>query len=194
MNLSKPTGYANPLDVAQAPDHLALGFATNLDLPGEQKYFPFASVNKPPFKPRPTCNLDPLPTFPFGVVPIYPHQQNSDLRLRGKDMPNVMYNGSMISADLAEAFAMLEDKGKRVPAPLSDAYVGSPWDYSPREGRPFGTTDGNNFVLEYHQAMREKELHRRIDSLIREGYDEKRIARVMEEEVDNTIRKKLYHK
>jgi hypothetical protein len=191
MNLERITGFASPFDGAQAPDHLTLGFATQLDLPGETKFFPFAKPNKAPFKPCPSVALDPLPTFPFGVVPTFPHQQNSDLRQRGFDGPKVMYDGSMISADLADAFAMLKDSGKRVAAPLSDAFVGSQWEYGPREGRPFGTTGGNNFVLEYHDTLREKELVRRADKLIKEGYDAKRVLRVMEEAMDSDIMEKL---
>ena len=194
MNLSKPTGFATPFMGQQAPDHLTLGMTAGLDCgPSEVKYFPLQKVMKSR-KPRPTCELDPLPSFPFGVVPIFPLQQNSDLRQRGFDGPKVIYDGSMISADLADAFASLKDSGKRVAAPLSDAFVGSQWDYSPREGRPFGTTDGNNFVLAYHDTLREKELDRRAAKLIKEGYDAKRVMRVMEEEVDNTIREKLRHR
>ena len=144
-----------------------------------------------PTKPRPTCELEPLPTFPMGVVPLFTLQQNSDFRQRGFDGPKVNYDGSMISADLADAFAQLKDSGARVAAPLSDAFVGSQWDYGPREGRPFGTTDGNNFVMAYHETLRETELDRRAAKLIKEGYDAKRVMRVMEEEVDNTIREKL---
>ena len=193
MNLSKPTGFATPFMGQQAPDHLTLGHTTQLELEGETKYFPLQKVMKSK-KCRPTCKLDPLPTFPFGVVPIFPHQQNSDLRQRGFDGPKVIYDGSMISADLADAFAQLADSGKRTAAPLSDAFVGSQWDYGPREGRPFGTTDGNNFVLAYADTLREKELDRRAARLIKEGYDAKRVMKVMEEEVDNTIREKLKHR
>jgi len=195
MNLSKPTGFANPFGGQQAPDHLALGFTTNLDLGvPEVKFFPLIKPAKIPFKPRPTGRQEPLPQFPFGTVPLFYQQQNSDLRMRGKEVPHINYDGSAISADLAEAFVELENKGKRVAFPLSNEFVGSQWDYSPRMGRPFGTTDGGNFVLEYHEALREKEIQRRADKLIREGYDAKRVMRVMEEEVDNSIREKLKHK
>jgi hypothetical protein len=193
MNLSKPTGFATPFMGDQAPDHLTLGYSTQLELEGETKYFPLEKVVKAR-KARPSAFLDPLPTFPLGVVPTFTHQQNSDLRQRGFDGPKINYDGSRISADLADAFAQLADSGRRVAAPLSDAFVGSQWDYGPREGRPFGTTDGNNFVLAYHGALRESELDRRAAKLIKEGYDAKRVMRVMEEEVDNTIREKLKHR
>ena len=195
MNLSKPTGFATPFLGQQAPDHLALGFATQWGVDtGDAKYYPEVKPYKPPHKACPKTVYQPLPQFPFGTVPIYTHQQNSDLNMRGKVVANVNYDGSSISADLAEAFAMLENRGKHVPAPLSDAFVGSQWDYTPRLGRPFGTTDGGNFVLEYHDALREKTLQRRMDDLIREGYDAKRVMRIMEEQVDNTIREKLGYK
>lgn len=194
MNLNKPTGFANPFSGEQAPDHLALGFNTTLDAPGETKYFPFIKPGKIPFKARPTGRQEPLPQFPFGTVPLFYQQQNSDLRQRGKEVPHMNYDGSMISADLADAFAQLENAGKHIAFPLSNEFMGSQWDYSPRMARPFGTTDGGNFVLEYHDTLREKELHRRADNLIREGYDAKRVMRVMEEEVDNSIREKLKRK
>jgi hypothetical protein len=193
MNYAKQTGYATPFTGQQAPDHLALGFSTQLELEGEVKAYPFQK--KMPFtKPRPSCKLDPLPQFPFGVVPIFPLQQNSDLRQRGFDGPKVVYDGSAMSADLADAYAQLENKGKRIPYPLSNEFQGSQWDYTPRTGRPFGTTDGSNFVLEYQSVLRQAELERRVANLLKDGYDAKRVARIMEEEVDNTIREKLRHR
>ena len=191
MNLNKPTGFATPFRGQQAPDNIGLGFVTQFDPEGEEKFYPLEKVYKRPGVPTPTENQIPLPVFPFGVVPTYPLQQYSDLRQRGFAGPMVNYDGSMISADLAEAFAALENRGKHVPAPLSDAFVGSQWDYGPREARPFGTTDGTNFVLAYHEALKESELHRRADKLIKEGYDAKRVMRIMEEQVDNDIREKL---
>jgi hypothetical protein len=194
MNLEKPTGYATPFKGQQAPDNLALGFTTNLELESEQKYYPFAKFYGPPQRANPTGNQIPLPKFPMGVIPTLNRQQYSELDDRGFPGPMVNYNGSMISADLAEAFVALTNKGKMVPAPLSDAYQGSPWMYGPFNGLPHGTTNGTNFVLEYQDVLRESELHRRADKLIREGYDAKRVMKVLEEAVDNTIREKLKHR
>lgn len=192
-------GYANPLDVIQAPDHYSLGFAT-------QPYYGYLLdelKENPPVMPSlfthkisrgilPPGTQPMLPTFELGEVPTYDRQQGSEETMRGKITVNKNFDSRMYSGDLVDAFTALESHGAHVPAQLSAKYQGSPWMWGPLQGLPLShITNGGNFIQAYGESLRDSSIQKRADQLIKEGYDHKRIMKVMEEMEDEHIREKL---
>jgi len=188
-NVGSTRGYATPFMGSQAPDHQARGCSVQLDLPGETKAYPFM---KPYPKHRLLSRNVMLPTFEFGVVPTYERQQGSEARLRGKDMPNIRLDSRMISADLVETYAKIENTSKSVPASLSENYEGSPWNYGPREGLPLrNITNGSNFVKAYGENLSQEHWNKLTQGLVAQGYEPERIHRVLEQHLDNALLKKI---
>lgn len=192
-------GFANPLDVAQAPDYNALGFPTQ----GYPEQLEDERKEMPPVMPKlfthkisrgvyPPGTQPMLPKFELGEVPTYDRQQNSMERLRGKITENVNYDSRMYSGDLVRAYSALESHGAMVPAPLSESYQGSPWMWGPREGLPPShITNGSHFVKAYGETLRESSIQHRAEQLIKDGYEHKRVMKVLEEMEDEHIREKL---
>jgi malate synthase len=64
--------------------------------------------------------------------------------------------------------------------------------YGPRIGLPPShITNGGNFILAYGESLRETSLQHRADMLIKDGYEMRRVQKVMEEMLDDQIREKL---
>jgi hypothetical protein len=186
---SSAKGYANPFMGKQAPDHLTLGHAVQLDLPGETKAFPFL---KPFPKKRMIPGVPMLPQFEFGVIPTFNRQQGSEASLRGKDMPSIRVDSRMISADLVETYAKIENSQKCMPTPLSENYEGSQWNYGPREGLPLrNVTNASNFVKAYGENVSQERYNKLTQGLVAQGYEPERIHRVLEQHLDNALLKKI---
>jgi hypothetical protein len=133
-----------------------------------------------------------LPTFDFGVIPTFNRQQGSEASLRGKDMPTIRMDSRMISADLVETYAKIENSCRTVPAMLSENYDGSQWNYGPREGLPLrNITNGSNFVKAYGENVSQERYNKLTQGLVAQGYEPERIHRVLEQHLDNALLKKI---
>lgn len=179
---------ASPFRGVQAPDHVALGHSTQLELPGETKAFPFMKAYP---KHRPTGLQPMLPVFPLGVAPTYNLQQGSEQRLKGKDLPHIFIPSRMVAADLVEAYEKINES-HRVIQKSNDAYQGSPWAYGPREGLPFGSTQTGDFVRQMSADVKSAHVARKVDALVKLGFEPQRIHRVIEEQLDESLRQRLY--
>lgn len=192
-------GFANILDVVQAPNDRAFGFSTQpYDgmISDERKegpaMLPSLNSHKISRGVYPPSTQPMLPKFELGEVPTFYRQQNSYERQRGFYHPQINLDSRMYSGDLVDAFTALASHGARVPAPLSSDYQGSEYMWGPRQGLPPShITNGTNFVLSYGEVLRENSLQHRADMLIKEGYDARRVQKVMEEALDDQIREKL---
>jgi len=183
-------GYANPFRGKQAPDHLALGFATQTPLESETKYFPYERAY-PRFKPSNV--MKPLPEFPFGVQPTFNRQEDSQGHLRGNiSLPDITSTGRVLSADLVEMYAKIEARHRDAPGPLSADYTGSPWMYGALYGLPLShPTNASNFIAEYGSALSDNEWTRRTANLVQEGYEPQRIHKAVEEHLSDYLRKRV---
>ena len=183
-------GYATPFSGKQAPDHRPLGFATQEPLESETKYYPYAK-SYPRFKPSNV--MKPLPEFPFGVQPTFSLQEDSHGFLRGNAyLPDLFTTGRVVSADLVEMYAKMDESYKTGPTGAGETYKGSPWMYGALYGLPPShVTNGNEFISEYGSALSDAEWHRRTNKLVQEGYDAKHINEAMKDHLSDYLRKRL---
>lgn len=191
-------GFATPSHIGQAPDYSALGFST-------QPYDGFQTdeqkvglaVNPSLFCHRiargvnPPQGMQTLPTFALGEVPTYNRQLGSDETMRGKIVSMLPHDSRMLSGDLVYAFAAVENRGRYVPGGLPSGYEGSPFNYGSFTGLPPSHITGGSFVAEYADSLSKNTLEKRVEQLIREGHDEARVRRVMEQQLDDDVRRKL---
>ena len=196
---SLATGYANPAHIQEATSSRAYarGAYTSdyTDLPGETMAYPAQKFMRYTTRSglAPTNMMIPLPNnLPLGETPVYLDQQGSLDRLKGKDMPNIVLDNRMLQADLLSVMYKCDIAHEDAPARLSEDYEGSPWMYGPRQGLPLSSvTNASNFVGQYAQDLSDKEMARRMERLLNDGYDVKHIQDAVKEDMNATIMKKL---
>lgn len=182
-------GMATPFRGAQAPDHQARGYATQEPLESETKFYPF---ERPYPRFKMSNVMKPLPQFAPGVMPTFDRQEGSADSLRGKEIPTVRMEGRVLSADLIEMYAKIENYHRDAPAILSGDYQGSQWMYGAREGLPIGyPTNASNFIGEYGAALSEAEWSRRTHKLVDEGYAPELVKKAMEDNISDYLRKRI---